>query len=429
MSDPQVVIKVEDVSKRYRLGVIGGATLSDELSGWWAKVRGKQNPNLIIGDEEKAVSDGKYFMALNDINFEVKQGEILGIIGKNGAGKSTLLKLLSQITLPSSGSIKMKGRTASLLEVGTGFHPELTGRENIFLNGAILGMTKPEINSKLEEIIDFSGIKHHIDTPVKRYSSGMKVRLGFAIAAHLEPEILIIDEVLAVGDAEFQRKCIGKMQDVAGHGRTVLFVSHNMVSVKNLCTRGMMLKDGRVNMVGGVDEVVSAYIMNNYDDDLNSNYFEWPDENEAPGNDDIKIRRAAVKGDGGKEIITMNQALSFEIDYDIKTRMEGLNFTIHVINQDDVTIFGSGTLESPDTLMKEHEEGKYCSVCHIPSDLMNSGFYKINLLAVKGGRVLFKLRDFLTFEIVEGDLEGRANYKRRVGLVRPKLKWNTTVTV
>lgn len=240
----EIVIKVENLGKQYQLGQIGTGTISHDLNRWWHKIRGKEDPFLKIGDTNNRSIKGnsKQVWALHDINFSVNQGEVLGIIGKNGAGKSTLLKLLSRVTSPTTGKIHIKGRIASLLEVGTGFHPDLTGRENIFLNGAIMGMTKHEIKAKMDEIVDFSGVEKYIDTPVKRYSSGMYVRLAFAVAAHLEPEILIVDEVLAVGDVEFQKKCMGKMKDVSGQGRTVLFVSHNMAAVKNLCTKGLLIE-------------------------------------------------------------------------------------------------------------------------------------------------------------------------------------------
>ena len=258
-----VILKAENISKQYRLGQVGTGTLSHDLNRWWHQIRGKENPYLKIGDVNDRSTKGNsdYVWALQDINFEVKRGEVLGIIGKNGAGKSTLLKILSKVTAPTTGSIKSRGRIASLLEVGTGFNGEMTGRENIFLNGAILGMTKKEIASKLEEIIDFSGCERYIDTPVKRYSSGMTVRLAFAVAAFLEPEILVIDEVLAVGDAEFQKKAIGKMQDISREGgRTVLFVSHNMAAVKNLCTRGIVLEHGKVVFEGGLEESIISYL-------------------------------------------------------------------------------------------------------------------------------------------------------------------------
>lgn len=260
MSD--IAISIENVSKMYRLGQVGTGTLSHDLKRWWYKARGKEDPYMILGEENKrdAAGGGNYVWALQDINFNVEQGQVLGIIGKNGAGKSTLLKLLSRVTAPTKGEIKAKGRIASLLEVGTGFHPELSGRENIFLNGAILGMTKPEIKRKFDEIVDFSGVAKYIDTPVKRYSSGMYVRLAFAVAAHLESEILIVDEVLAVGDADFQKKCIGKMGDVSRQdGRTILFVSHNMTAVKTLCPKSLLLKNGRTEMSGETDDVIREY--------------------------------------------------------------------------------------------------------------------------------------------------------------------------
>ena len=261
MSD--IILKIENISKQYRLGLVGTGTLSHDLKRWFYKVRGKEDPYLKIGDtndrSQKAESD--YVLALKDINFEVKRGEVLGIIGKNGAGKSTLLKILSRVTSPTTGTIKTKGRIASLLEVGTGFHPELTGKENIYLNGAILGMTKAEIKVKEQEIIDFSGCERYIDTPVKRYSSGMRVRLAFAVAAFLEPDILVVDEVLAVGDAEFQKKAIGKIQDISkGDGRTVLFVSHDMNAVSVLTDRVVVLKNGEIQFEGETDEGIKEYL-------------------------------------------------------------------------------------------------------------------------------------------------------------------------
>ena len=262
-----VSIKFENISKQYRLGLVSTNTLSHDLNRWWKiNIRGKEDPYLKIGEVNDRAHKGEseYVWALKDINFKVQQGDVLGIIGKNGAGKSTLLKILSNVTSPTTGSIMAKGRIASLLEVGTGFHPEMTGRENIFMNGAIMGMTKREITSKLDEIVDFSGIERYLDTPVKRYSSGMTVRLGFSIAAHLEPEILVVDEVLAVGDAEFQKKAIGKMQDVSkGEGRTVLFVSHNMGAVSRLCNTGVLLENGTISKMGNVNEVVDYYLTDN----------------------------------------------------------------------------------------------------------------------------------------------------------------------
>jgi lipopolysaccharide transport system ATP-binding protein len=275
------VIKVENVGKLYRLGEIGTGTLSHDLNRWWAKMRGKEDPFAQVGETNDRTNKGEsdYVWAVKDVSFDVKQGDVLGIIGRNGAGKSTLLKILSKVTQLTKGNIKVKGRIAALLEVGTGFHPELTGRDNIYLNGAILGMTKHEITSKLDEIVDFSGCERYLDTPVKRYSSGMKVRLGFAVAAHLEPEILIVDEVLAVGDAEFQRKCIGKMQDVSHNdGRTVLFVSHQMGNIIQLCSRTMLLDKGSVEMIGETSHVVEQYLK------VNNKEVSYYKANEAKGN-------------------------------------------------------------------------------------------------------------------------------------------------
>jgi lipopolysaccharide transport system ATP-binding protein len=284
MSD--TVIRVENLSKLYELGEISTGTLSRDLHRWWAGVRGKDDPYRKIGQANDRSTKGTsdFVWALQDINFEVKQGEILGIIGRNGAGKSTLLKILSRVTKPTTGRIRVKGRMASLLEVGTGFHPELTGRENIFLNGAIMGMRKSEIQSKLDEIVDFAGVERYLDTPVKRYSSGMYVRLAFAVAAHLEPEILVVDEVLAVGDAEFQKKCLGKMKDVSEKdGRTVLFVSHNMEAVQNLCTRGILLRQGSIYASGGLNTVLDKYLsVSNYSD-ARFNFEPPTNSHELPG--------------------------------------------------------------------------------------------------------------------------------------------------
>lgn len=275
------VIKVENLSKQYRLGLVGASTFKEDASRWWAKMRGKEDPFLSLGveNDRTSISDSKFVWSLKDINFEVKQGDVMGIVGRNGAGKSTLLKILSKITSPTTGTVKAKGRIASLLEVGTGFHPELTGRENIYLNGAILGMRKHEIKSKLDEIIAFAGVERYIDTPVKRYSSGMYVRLAFAVAAHLENEILIIDEVLAVGDADFQKKCLGKMGEVSrGEGRTVLFVSHNPSAVRSLCTRALLLNNGKIEINDNVSDVLSLYSGIN---DFKSGVFKFENINQS----------------------------------------------------------------------------------------------------------------------------------------------------
>lgn len=413
-----LVISAKGVSKKYRLGVLGGATLADDVKVKWAKMRGRPNPLAPIGSEQDHNRDGDHFWALRGVDFEVRQGEILGVIGKNGAGKSTLLKLLSQITSPSSGSIKIKGRTASLLEVGTGFHPELTGRENIFLNGAILGMSKQEINEKVEEIIAFSGIKHHIDTPVKRYSSGMTVRLGFAVAAHLEPEILIIDEVLAVGDAEFQKKCLGKMKDIAGSGRTIIFVSHNMIAVQNLCTRAIRLKDGQVVQSGTTNEIVKEYLM---DDASVDGRLTWPAE-DAPGNDKIKFREVlVVKASGEPGLLQVQDAINVKVLMDIEEVPQGIfNISIYFINEQGILVFESALIDS----MKDRldHRGTYEFICSVPGNLLNVGTYRLELRLIVNYKVQAHVTDPILFEIIEVEREG-VWYGKKGGLIRPLLQW------
>lgn len=308
-------IQFNHVSKMYRLGLVGTGTISQDLKRWWQmSVLGKEDPFLKVGQVNNRASRSKsdFVYALRDIDFKVEQGDVVGIIGKNGAGKSTLLKLLSRITAPTTGTIKAKGRIASLLEVGTGFHPELTGRQNIYMNGAIMGMRKHEIDSKLDEIVDFAGVEMYLDTPTKRYSSGMQVRLGFAVAAFLEPEILVVDEVLAVGDAEFQKKAIGKMQDVAsGQGRTVLFVSHNMSSVRSLCHSGIVLKDGMVEMVGTADECVDFYVNTSIDSLVG--YCKLEQKNHHPGfAREVEYREARILNDVTS--VATYEPLQFEVE-------------------------------------------------------------------------------------------------------------------
>lgn len=329
-------IEFNNVSKQYRLGLVSTKTLNHDIHRWWTvNIRGKEDPYLKIGsvNDRSTKADSEYVWALKDINFKVEQGDVVGIIGKNGAGKSTLLKILSKVTGPTTGCIRARGRIGSLLEVGTGFHPEMTGRENIYLNGAILGMSKAEINKKLDEIIDFSGCERYIDTPVKRYSSGMTVRLGFAVAAFLEPEILVVDEVLAVGDAEFQRKAIGKMQDVSqGEGRTVLFVSHNMASIQKLCHHGILLKDGMVEKTGEVTEVVDYYLGG----------MQTVNDFNRKGNGAIRINNFRLKS----STISLGEDLEIEVDIEAFQHADHVDISFdikdetgkqvaHVSNYDD----------------------------------------------------------------------------------------------
>lgn len=327
------VIKIENLSKLYQLGDVGTGTISHDLNRFLAKVRGKEDPFLKLGveNDRSSKTNSDFVWALKDINFDVQQGEVLGIIGKNGAGKSTLLKILSRTTTPTTGTFKVKGRIASLLEVGTGFHPELTGRENIFLNGAILGMTKREIRSKFDEIVDFSGVERYIDTPVKRYSSGMYVRLAFAVAAHLEPEILIVDEVLAVGDQEFQDKCLGKMKDVSQKGRTVLFVSHNMGAIKNLCNKVLFMKNGKVQSIGPTPKMIEEYLTENktvqFDGVIPLDFYRPYSTGEA------YFRKILVKDLNGNKIekLALYQKFTVCIELEVLKPIKGVTINVNVL--------------------------------------------------------------------------------------------------
>jgi lipopolysaccharide transport system ATP-binding protein len=327
------VIEVDNLGKLYRLGEVGTGTLSHDLKRWWARTRGKDDPFARVGtlnDRTQKAEKGEYVWALRDINFKIHQGDVVGVIGKNGAGKSTLLKILSRITAPSVGEVKLKGRIGSLLEVGTGFHPEMTGRENVYMNGTVLGMRRYEIDQKFDEIVDFAGVAKYVDTPVKRYSSGMMVRLGFAVAAFLEPEILIVDEVLAVGDADFQKQAIGKMQDVSkGEGRTVLFVSHNMASIQNLCHTGLLLSKGTVVKSGPIEEVtahyLSEYLEGQMKDDIGS-------RKDRKGSGTLTFQRAWFENDQGKIIDSLFSGMTCYMNIEVKNHTRELlsNITIAV---------------------------------------------------------------------------------------------------
>jgi lipopolysaccharide transport system ATP-binding protein len=376
------IIKIENLSKQYRLGDIGTGTLSHDLNRWWHTVRGKEDPYLKIGEANDRTSKGNsdYVWAMQDINLEVMPGEVLGIIGKNGAGKSTLLKLLSRVTAPTTGSIKTRGRMASLLEVGTGFHPELTGRENIFLNGAILGMTKKEIKSKFDEIVDFAGCERYIDTPVKRYSSGMYVRLAFAVAAHLEPEILVVDEVLAVGDAEFQKKAIGKMQDVSkNEGRTVLFVSHNMGAVQNLCTRGIVLDKGFISFSGNVSNAIDFYISSG-NKSKNSYLAETILENNINKIELLNNRNQITNNFKFDDAITMESAFHLD-EYNYKKTEIGLK----IVDIKERVIF---TVNKPASEFHRTKDGFYNISITIPSSILVPNTYKV-IFALHVPNVMF----------------------------------------
>ncbi|MBI5965706.1 MAG: ATP-binding cassette domain-containing protein [Chloroflexi bacterium] len=411
------VISVEKLSKIYRLGQIGTGTFTNDLKVWWAKTRGKPNPMLKIGEKDYGNRDGDELWALKDINFTVNQGEVLGIIGRNGAGKSTLLKILSRVTAPTSGKVKVKGRIASLLEVGTGFHPELTGRENVYLNGAILGMSKQEVTRKFDEIMDFAEIEKFIDTPVKRYSSGMYVRLAFAVAAHLDPEILVVDEVLAVGDAAFQKKCLGKMGDVSRAGRTVLFVSHNMTAVQSICQIAMMLQEGRLVEVGSVSTVITKYLKTAKSGDSHS---EWSNLNTAPGNDIVRIKRVQVIADNENGLLSMQSPLRIETIYWVMRSGVTIHITYHLINELGVTVLTTGI---PEAISKV---GIYRSVFKLPANLLNSGGHFLKLLIVQDeNRVTYVNENIASFTIHDVAEREGAWMGREPGAVQPILPWQT----
>lgn len=416
----KIVLEIENVSKQYRLGEVGTGTLSHDLNRWWASVRGKEDPYLKIGETNDRTQKGEsdYVWALRDIDFKVEQGEAVGIIGRNGAGKSTLLKLLSKVTKPTTGTIKYKGRIASLLEVGTGFHPEMTGRENIYLNGAILGMTRKEISRKFDEIVAFAGVERYIDTPVKRYSSGMYVRLAFAVAAHLESEILIVDEVLAVGDAEFQKKCLGKMNEVTkGEGRTILFVSHNMASVKTLCQRGIMMENGRIHFDGDVDNAVLNYLGSNKLND--GNRFRFQDvKNEFFDLKEINFRNKYKTED---DPLLENAEIEFATKFELHTENpERYHITYHLLNDYGEALFSFGT-QSNEQIFKNGENE---IVCSFPAKFFQSGNYYLNFLLIEDRKsTVIREPDIASFTIVDSDRDFGVFMGREPGFIRPKFNW------
>ena len=417
----EVVIKVENLSKLYQLGQIGSRTLSRDLNRWWAKVNGKPDPYARIGSvNDRTKKDGNDFVwSLRDINFEVKKGEVLGIIGRNGAGKSTLLKIVSKLTKPTTGSIKLQGRIASLLEVGTGFHPELTGKENIFMNGAILGMKKWEIQKHFDAIVDFAGVEKYIDTPVKRYSSGMYVRLAFAVAAFLEPDILIVDEVLAVGDAEFQKKCLGRMKDVSNNeGRTILFVSHNMAAVKSLCTKGLVLKQGNLVFQGSQLDAVNYYQSSH---EANSSFSHDGNMHTAPGNDNIRVLEFFVLPLSG-DVLTISSGLEFKLSFYNHKENINLDVTFELVNLDEVVVFHHGVFISTD---KNSEKGIYNVSGKLPPDFLNTGSYRFNIIFGENQRyALFSIQDLVLFEVLNETLG--SNSLTLPGVTRPHIPYEVT---
>lgn len=420
-----VILKVENVSKQYRLGLVGTGTLKHDINRWWHGIRGKEDPYLTIGavNDRSSEASEEYVWALKDIDFEVQEGEILGIIGKNGAGKSTLLKLLSQVTSPTTGVIKSRGKIASLLEVGTGFHPELTGRENIYLNGAILGMTKAEISSKIDEIIKFSGCEMYIDTPTKRYSSGMTVRLAFAVAAHLEPDILVIDEVLAVGDAEFQKKAIGKMQDISkGEGRTVLFVSHNMASVKQLCTRAMVMENGSVVYGGDVDDCVEHYLKKEDKFSEEKKQIVWNKE-DAPGTEDFALRSVTTTNEKGEAVGAFmdSQPIHIKIEAEVFEKLHNMRLNFKLFNSKEVIVFSTSSHLREAT---EKKAGLYTYELTIPPYLLNQDKYSIQLQAgIPGVKQILYAVKVLSFNIEKISDSGTTYTTVLPGVVAPRIDW------
>jgi len=420
MSD--IAIKVENLSKSY---LVGHNTGQGERYTALRDVIARNTKNLVRKTRDmfqgKAIIQGdeiEEFWALKDVSFEIKQGDRVGIIGRNGAGKSTLLKLLSRITEPTKGRIQINGRVASLLEVGTGFHPELTGRENIFLNGAILGMSRKEIQRKFDEIVDFAEVEQFLDTPVKRYSSGMYVRLAFAVAAHLEPEILVVDEVLAVGDAQFQKKCLGKMETSSNNGKTVLFVSHNMTALKSLCNRGIWLNSGNIVETGRANEIVANYLQNGTH--LNHHQF-WNDPASAPGNEKIKLHSVKVAHAGINQGEPLNVESEVNLEFEIWNYMNNamLNFSVVLYDNEEICVFNSGS--EP----RRFPKGIVKGICRIPGNLLNDNIYRIRLLIVQDGSfAITDNYDLLAFEVQDVERNG-GWFGKWAGAVRPRLQWDT----
>jgi lipopolysaccharide transport system ATP-binding protein len=426
MSD--VVIKVDNLGKTYIIGhqaengryVALRDVLMQNARGLWHKTKDLlQGKPIIQGDILEEV------WALKDVSFEIQRGEAVGIIGRNGAGKSTLLKVLSRITEPSAGRVTIKGRVASLLEVGTGFHPELTGRENIYLNGAILGMTRQEIKRKYDEIVAFAEVEKFLDTPVKRYSSGMYVRLAFAVAAHLEPEILVVDEVLAVGDSEFQKKCLGKMGDVAKEGRTVLFVSHNMTAIQNLSGRAIWIDQGRINEDGLSGNVVSDYL-NTFSSSAATERV-WPDMHTAPGNERVRLRRVCVRPQNGRpaDPITVETALVIECEFWNQVPNTYLHLSLRVHNQHGILAFSTVPVNETIWHGRPFPVGLFRSTCYIPGNLLNDEIYGVTLVVIMNDAyIIYTLENALSIQVLDAGYRG-ASYGKWPGTVRPHLRWTT----
>jgi lipopolysaccharide transport system ATP-binding protein len=414
------IVRVKGLAKQYRIGAraVAYSTLRESI------VEAMSSPLKRLR-QRNGNSDQDTIWALQDVSFTVNPGEVVGLIGSNGAGKSTLLKILSRITEPTRGRVELYGRVASLLEVGTGFHPELTGRENILLNGAILGMRRAEIERKFDEIVAFADLEKFLDTPVKRYSSGMYMRLAFAVASHLEPEILMIDEVLAVGDAQFQKKCLGKMGDVAREGRTVLFVSHNMTAVQNLCQRAVWLKEGRLVEDGPAGQVVSLYLKANSTPAYEQN---WENISTAPGNELVRLHSASIRPveHETSDLLTVRSPFDLEFEFWNLQPDARLNLSVVLINEEGVPVFNTGPVNEARWHGHPFPVGLFRSVCRVPGNFLNDGTYRIQLYVVRDESVvLFRLDDLLVFEIHECEERRGAWFGKWIGAVRPDLQWST----
>jgi lipopolysaccharide transport system ATP-binding protein len=439
MNNKELAIKVDSISKIYRIGLkesIHDSVAAEIFNFLKSPLKNYQKYRSLYRfddvdsrmERDSGNNPSDIIWALRDISFEVKQGEVLGIVGRNGAGKSTLLKILCRITDPTDGFAEIRGRVSSLLEVGTGFHPELTGRENIYLNGTILGMSKNEVESKFDEIVNFSGIEKFLDTPVKRYSSGMKVRLAFSVAAHLEPEILIIDEVLAVGDAAFQQKCLNKMEDAGQTGRTVLFVSHNMPAVTRLCSRAILLEEGRITKDGPADEVVSSYLTSNLGTTAAR---EWSDLDSAPGSSIVRLRAVRLRNESGNisETYDIRQSVNVEIEYQVLQAGHILLPHFGLINELGQCAFISVDLD-PSWRRRPRPTGNYISKAIIPGNFLSEGMMYINCfcLTLNPDNLQFSERHVVAFHVVDssdGD-SARGDYAKHIpGVVRPILDWTT----
>ena len=423
----QTVIQVEHLWKEYRLGVVNHHTLALDLQSWWARVRRREDPNSIVGKGGSRQNGGERFWALKDLCFEVRQGDVMGIIGRNGAGKSTLLKVLSQVTAPTRGEARFRGRIASLLEVGTGFHPELTGRENVFLNGAILGMSKADIRSRFDEIVAFAEVGAFIDTPVKRYSSGMYVRLAFAVAAHLEPEILVVDEVLAVGDVQFQAKCLGKMQDVGKQGRTVLFVSHNMQAIRQLCHRAILLREGEIVVDDAPSTAIAQYL------DQGNQAFTGKSMQEIiralPPDPAFRLEGISLRQEGRsvEQSVENGKPLEMEIRYQVLQRTTGLRVFIDLYDDQGTLLFRSFNDEDGDGIPSV-DVGCYLSKTELPADLLAPTAYTLKIFAT-----IFNVRTFypegitIALRVERTGKSNRAYLAEPIrGRLAPWLRWETT---